>query len=252
MYGDCTKFTMSSTPLISCLCITRCKVRYLQRAIRCFQAQSYPNRELLILYEDDDHPTREYIGGISDPRISKVEVSASPKLTLGRLRNLAIEKCRGEYFCQWDDDDWFHQNRLEFQMLVIQESRMPASIMMHWLVYEVMQGQAYVSNRRPWEGSLLCKKSLIGEEMNYDDLVKGEDTSLIERLFSGSLVFPIIMPKLYIYVYHGENTWEYEHWKPIFEAGTRLSVSSSRLIRDILSGCYSEKEASELLDKISL
>ena len=224
----------------------------MQRAIGCFQAQSYRNRELLILYEDDDCPTREYVAGISDPGISKIEVPGSPKLTLGRLRNLAIEKCHGEYFCQWDDDDWFHQKRVEFQMRVIQESRMPASIMMHWLVYEMMEGQAYVSNRRPWEGSILCKKSLIGEEIKYDDLVKGEDTNLIKRLFSRSLIFPIIMPKLYIYVYHGENTWEYQHWKPIFEAGTRLSVSSSRLISDILSGRYSEKEASELLDQISM
>jgi len=242
---------MSSKPLISCLCVTRGKVQYLQRAIRCFQSQSYRNRELLILYEDDDRRTREYVAGILDRGISTAEVPGSPKLTLGRLRNLAIEKCRGEYFCQWDDDDWFHRNRLEFQMQVIQESRMPASIMMQWLVYEMSEGQAYISNRRPWEGSILCKKALIGEEMLYDDLLKGEDTNLIKSLFARSLVFPILMPKLYIYVYHGRNTWEYEHWKPIIEAGKRLTASSSRLISDILSGRYSEEEASDRLDKIS-
>jgi hypothetical protein len=118
-------------------------------------------------------------------------------------------------------------------------------------MYEMSEGQAYVSNRRPWEGSILCEKSLINEDMQYDDLVKGEDTNLIKRLFSRCLLFPIIMPRLYIYVYHGQNTWEYEHWKSIMEAGKRLTASSSRLISDILSGRYSEKEASELLDQIS-
>ena len=128
---------------------------------------------------------------------------------------------------------------------------MPACVFVHWLVFDATENQAYVSHRRPWEGSLVCKKSLMGKDIQYKACAKGEDTTVIQELFSRHLVFPVIMPKLYIYVYHGRNTWGYEHWKPILEASTRLSASSSRLISDILSGRYSGKEASELLDQIS-
>ena len=242
---------ISDTPLISCLCVTRHKVPLLRRAIRCFQDQTYPNKELVIVYEDDDLPTAEFLGHIDDSKIVQIEVPGSPKRPLGELRNLSVEKCNGEYFCQWDDDDWSHNSRLEFQMSVIGKSRMPACALIHWLVFDATENQAYLSHRRPWEGSLLCKKSLLGKDIQYKVCAKGEDTSVIQELFSMHLIFPVIMPKLYIYVYHGQNTWGYEHWRPILEAGRRLSAASSRLIGEILSGRYSGKKASELLDQIS-
>jgi glycosyltransferase involved in cell wall biosynthesis len=242
---------MPDIPLISCLCVTRDKVPLLKRAMRSFQDQTYGNRELVIVYEDDDLATRQFLDHISDSTILKTEVPISPKLTLGELRNLGIQRCNGEYFCQWDDDDWSHNNRLTFQMDVIKKSELPACIMIHWLVYDVTENQAYISNRRPWEGSIVCKRSLITDEIGYDPSLRGEDTTVISRLFSRNLVFPIVMPKLYIYVYHGRNTWGHEHWKKIFEASRKLSVTSSRMIRDILDGKYSGEKASALLDQLS-
>ena len=43
-----------SLPLISCICITRNRPGYLSKAIVCFKQQTYPNKELVILYEEDD------------------------------------------------------------------------------------------------------------------------------------------------------------------------------------------------------
>jgi len=40
-------------------------------------------------------------------------------LSLGKLRNLAVEECRGDYVCQWYNVDWYHRKRLEEQMRVI-------------------------------------------------------------------------------------------------------------------------------------
>jgi glycosyltransferase involved in cell wall biosynthesis len=241
---------MSDRPLISCLCVTRDKVPLLERAIRCFQDQTYVNRELVIVHEDDDLPTKQFLKGLSDRQILRVEVAASPKLTLGKLRNLSVQKCNGEYFCQWDDDDWSHHRRLEFQMDAIQQSEMPACVMMYWLIFDMTENQAYVSPRRPWEGSLVCKKSLITEELQYGDVIKGEDTIVVEKLATRNLIFPVIRPNLYIYVYHGKNTFGHEHWKELFEASQRLSVHSSNTIKEILEDKYSGEEASRLLEQI--
>src|SRR5688572_4791529 len=94
-------------PLISCLCVTRGKPDKLVRAIECFDAQNYPNRELLVLCEEDDAATRQAVDQLvhSGAAIEKLVVGVSPKRSLGELRNLAVRHCRGEYFCQWDDDD---------------------------------------------------------------------------------------------------------------------------------------------------
>jgi glycosyltransferase involved in cell wall biosynthesis len=242
---------MRPGPLISCLCVTRKRVSLLRRAIKSFKDQKYLNKELVIVYEEDDLSTREYLSELPDNNIIKIEAIASPKLSLGELRNLAVEKSNGEYFCQWDDDDWSHNSRLEFQMDVIQKSQMPACVMIHWLIFDALENQAYISNRRPWEGSVLCKKSLITEELKYEDTESGEDTSIIKKLFSRNLIFPVVMPKLYIYVYHGGNIWSHDHWDKIFRASKKLSAQSSIVIKEILDGKYSGEKASEMLDQIS-
>ena len=236
-------------PLVSCLCVTRNRVQLLRRAVFLFKAQTYPNTELVIVYESDDPATRNCVEGIEAPGIVCLEVPAAPDVTLASLRNLAVEKCNGDYFCQWDDDDWYHPKRLELQMRVIKESRMPASILLHWLVFDSSLNRAYISCRRPWEGSLLCKKSIIDDYgIQYRNMAVSEDTAVIKSLFANHLVFPIMMPKLYIYVYHGSNVWHIEHWQKIFAASTELSRPSSLLIEEILNGTYSPEEAAERLD----
>lgn len=242
---------MRPRPLISCLCVTRERGCLLSRAIKSFKDQKYINKELVIVYEEDDLSTGEYLSELLDNDIIKIEAVASPKLSLGELRNLAVEESKGEYFCQWDDDDWSHNNRLAFQMDVIQTSQMPACVMIYWLIFDALENQAYISNRRPWEGSILCKKSLITNELKYEDTESGEDTSIIKKLFSRNLIFPVVMPKLYIYVYHGGNIWSRDHWEKIFRASKKLSAPSSIVIKDILDGKYSGEKASEMLDRIS-
>jgi glycosyltransferase involved in cell wall biosynthesis len=223
----------------------------LKRAIRSFEDQTYNNKELVIVYEDDDHFTDDFLCRVTSSKIKKIKVKKSKCLALGGLRNLSIQECSGEYFCQWDDDDWSHNNRIAFQMNVIRESNMPACVMMHWLIFDETEDQAYVSNRRPWEGSLLCKKSLISKDIKYDDTNKGEDTHIVKELFKSHLIFPVMMPKLYIYVYHGKNVWQREHWEEIFMASKKLSNTSSKIIKDILDSKYSGEKASSMLDQMS-
>lgn len=48
-------------PLISCLCVTHLKPRMLQRVIECFINQTYENKQLVIVYEEEDQATSEFI-----------------------------------------------------------------------------------------------------------------------------------------------------------------------------------------------
>jgi len=236
------------TPLISCLCVTHNTLSQLERAIECFEAQTYPNKELLVLYESDNRYVRQMAGGQPREQVYFVEVPAAPKLTLGELRNIAVDQCNGEYFCQWDDDDWYARNRLQVQMDAITQSRKPASMLLYWLMFDSMDKSAYLSPFRLWEGSILCRKSIITPTCNYASLVKGEDTILLGNLLSSNSIFPIINPALYIYVFHGENTWDHDHFDVYYKRGKKLSARASKLVEAILDGCYSIEESTGLLN----
>src|SRR3990167_7361746 len=110
---------MSDKPLISCLCVTHGRKKLLERAVQSCRDQTYPNKELVLLYESGDRETAEYVRALEDRNLILVELSTSEGFNLGRLRNRSLVECRGEFFCQWDDDDWSHRERLSFQMDVI-------------------------------------------------------------------------------------------------------------------------------------
>lgn len=239
--------------LISCICVTRGKPQMLKRALVCFTAQSYPKKELVIVYEDDDISTEELIKEAEiDARddIQVLRVNSVPKTTLGELRNMAINAARGEFICQWDDDDWYHEDRLTEQYQIVKKHNSAGIVMTQWLVYNCIDNQAYISNIRIWEGSVLCKKVIL-QSVPYENKSIGEDTATIDYLHAHNYLHLLNnFPRLYIYVYHGSNTWNFEHWNEIFECSTALSSKHSQYIADILQGKYSVHEGSLLLNKI--
>src|SRR5690606_3676258 len=137
------EFVMKSTPLISCLCVTRNRVNLLKRSIDCFLSQSYPNAELIVVSEDDDEPTSRYMKNVPGENIRHIVIGTRPKLPLGALRNFAIEAARGEYFCQWDDDDWYHNDRISTQFHAAVKNFHPGSILTNWLMFDHSARQAY-------------------------------------------------------------------------------------------------------------
>lgn len=242
----------NQSSLVSCVCVTRNKPVLLERAIECFLAQTYENKELIVLYEDDDAATEAFLGKGFAPGsgIRVFRVPAYPKMTLGELRNAAIKIARGEFVCQWDDDDWYHMNRIELQYRSLFNEGRHGSILTQWLVYDCLTATAYLSNIRLWEGSILCRNRVL-QEKAYEDKPLGEDTATIEYLAArNSLWLLNEMPNLYIYVYHGSNSWNRGHWSAIFRASTALSAEDSGVVAGILAGRYSVSEGSMLLDGI--
>lgn len=226
-----------NTPLISALCVTHKKPLMLKRVMDCFMNQSYPNKQLVVVYEDHDKDTCTLLeSGTWDDTVKLVRVSASPvKLSLGELRNISIEAADGEYVCQWDDDDWYDPNRIAVQVEHIIATNRPACVLSQWVVFDAVNQKAYLSNIRLWEGSIMCKKEIIQQRL-YAKIPKGEDTEVVDYLSNNDLLTVIHdMPELYIYIYHGTNTWEQAHFEKIFNASMQLSQDSCDQIIDILN-----------------
>lgn len=222
------------TPLISSICVTSNRPLLLQRALACFERQGYPNKEIVISYPVSDLLTRDIVNqieSISDIRIVKIERPGEENL--GTARNHAVEAANGEYVCIWDDDDWYNHDRLERQYNAIKNTVFKACVLMNVLLYDYESKEGFHSSYRHWEGTLLCERETLLKGL-YLDKEKGEDTALIYFLSSNNVLFHIMdAAHLYIYIYHGNNTWGESHFNSYFLQGQLLDKKVSEKIEGL-------------------
>lgn len=236
---------MNTCPLISCLCVSNNRASYLTNAIRYFLAQTYPNKELIIISSKPDPEYTEITAPYKKSNVRYYGLPSGEGLTLGELRNISLEKAAGEYFCVWDDDDWHHCLRLEIEMQELIKSGKKGVVLAYCIVYDQMSGEAFLSVPTTILPSMLCQKSVISPDLLYPARNKQEDTVFAIRLFRMNLFFPLVHPVLYIYVHHGNNTWGPEHF--MRHRGHKLSEKVTEIISEAVSGKISCEEGSELL-----
>jgi glycosyltransferase involved in cell wall biosynthesis len=227
----------SNLPLISCICVTENRPRLLKRAIDCYNSQTYQNKQLVILYKDNDLATSDFIRNtLFTNSIKTIKIPNNRPKSLGIIRNIAIKNADGEFICIWDDDDWYHMNRISIQYQKIVDYNKQGSILTQCLMFDEVKNKAYISLKRNyWEGSLLCKKKVVLRK-KYPNKSKGEDTPLVEYLYTTNKLVKIEnMANIYIYVYHGSNTCDYDHFKLLFNRSQELPEFSIT-IKELLDG----------------
>jgi glycosyltransferase involved in cell wall biosynthesis len=110
------------TPLVTCICPTMPSRReWLPKAIACFKAQTYPEKELLILADGFDGITA-WAAEIQTPDCRMITISVPPGMSIGAKRNLGAELAKGEFIANLDDDDHSHPHRLADQVSRLQMS----------------------------------------------------------------------------------------------------------------------------------
>ncbi|BBK37810.1 hypothetical protein STAQ_28880 [Allostella sp. ATCC 35155] len=202
--------------LVSCLMVTRERAPMAAVAIECFQRQTWPARELVIVDDDADPALAEHVQRLSDPRIRHIRVPAEDR-TLGELRNLSLDAARGQLVCQWDDDDLYDPLRIEFQLRALASTRTDACFLSRWLQWMPAERAVSVSTSRVWEGSMLARRSAVGR---YPDLRRGEDTPVTSAILSDLPTVHLDLPRLYLYVGHRRNTHGAAHHRHLLRVAT--------------------------------
>lgn len=197
--------------LVSCLMVTRGRLFPAQFAVQCFLAQSHTNRELVVVVDDERCELLPYIEALNDQRIRVVQVA--PGATLGELRNLSIQAARGTYVCQWDDDDLYAPERIQTQLAVLRATGTAACLLRRWTLWWPHARRLAVSGARLWEGSMLALKSAIP---TYPAKRRGEDTEMMRNLQRSQRLALLEAPELYVYVRHGNNTFDEHHFFEIY------------------------------------
>ena len=200
-------------PKISCLMVTANRLRIAKRAIQCFADQLYPNKELIII-DDGNENYNKVLKDYSKLDIKYVRVGKQQNTTLGYLRNCSLDNATGDYIVQWDDDDWYHPKRLEIQAQILNngyDACCLSATIMHISSKEYMNHPFIGQLRGGIPGSIMHKKSEI---IRYSNLSREEDTYYLKEWSRKNLyIFDKSYNYLFIRSYHGDNTWEMEHFQ---------------------------------------
>jgi glycosyltransferase involved in cell wall biosynthesis len=219
--------------LVSCLTVTKERLDLLPRAVTCFQQQSYPDRELIIVNDAEDG-TKEYVASLRDERIVYVRVEQRG-LRLGEQRNLALAHARGAYVAQWDDDDWYHLDRIAAQVTVLEEAQADVCLLERLTLAWPERNLFLLSKRRPWENTMLARSRDLP---TYEAVSQGEDSAFVKACRTrGQKVCHLDRPDLYVYVVHGRNTCSAGHF--------------ADNIFNVHSGELSAEEVADVLQKLS-
>lgn len=185
-----------------------------ERAVLCFEHQTWSNTELVILddgeqdYEPMLAPYRER-NTIHYHRLEK-----DPELRLGGLRNKTLELARGEFVAQWDDDEWYHPKRLEVQAQVLLDGAdltyLP-DVLVHVNTPDMVES-LYRSNSREAKtpGTVMHRRS----DVRYENLSRGEDSSYLQAFEDRYVLRPVPEPYTHLFIrcFHGTNTWDMNHF----------------------------------------
>lgn len=103
---------------ITCICPTANRPHLLVKCIKCFIAQDYKDKELIIL--DDGKEPFEYRHDLFAHNIQYI-YRGPKRRSIGAKTNALIDESLSDIICKWDDDDWYASTRLSDQFKLIEE-----------------------------------------------------------------------------------------------------------------------------------
>ena len=132
---------------------------------------------------------------------------------LGALRNHAIERSTGAWCIQWDDDEWYHPDRIAVQMGAVAGDA--TAVALRWTLMSVEpNGRAPLAFRSDTgiatPGTVLHRR----DAARYPNLARGEDSVFLRRLRDAGELVVLGKEHAYLFVrcFHGSNTWSESHF----------------------------------------
>ncbi len=225
-------------PRVSCLMVTANRKRLAERAVACFQNQTYPNRELVVI-DDGQEDYSPLFRDIDPADVTYVRIPRTSSLVLGTLRNIALQYAEGDYIVQWDDDDWYHPERIAAQAVFLDQGYdaccLSASLMhLDNPDFFSLPYIGYLPDGIP--GSIMHRRS---KNIRYPEYRRAEDTVYLREWMKRRYIkLPKEHAGLFIRCFHGTNTWEEEHFTRRIRnsPGSWMNYMFHKFVRGDLSG----------------
>ena len=149
--------------------------KYIEKAINSVLIQTYQNLEIIFWDNKSVDNTSNIIKKLKDPRIKYF--LAENHTSQYKARNLAIQKCNGEYIAFLDADDWWENDKLKKQIELHNNYKVDFSCTNAWIVNERNNTKYIAFKNLPREdalsnllkqdfitmSSLIIRKSILGK-----------------------------------------------------------------------------------------
>ena len=232
---------MTDSPSISCLMVTRPapgRLGRLKCSLQAYIDQTHERRDLVVVIDGDASAAaaaaaKAYIASLGRDDIRVLEPPGGQ--TLGALRNISTANAPGDVLCQWDDDDLCHPQRLELQLHALVGQAAEAVCLQEVMQFFPAERSLYCTNWRATEakahpGTLMrwSRSEALYPETG-EAARRGEDSDVVRQLQRrGGYGVLAGAPHLYVYVSHGENSWDDGHHRML---ATSLGLSAGLLKR---------------------
>jgi glycosyltransferase involved in cell wall biosynthesis len=208
-----------NNPLVSIVINCYNGEKYLRQSIESILDQSYQNLELIFWDNHSTDQSKNIIESYDDKRIKYF--FSKNHTTLYQARNLALKKCKGDFICFLDADDYFIKNKIAKQLLYFNNQKVGVIYSNYYRYYEDINKRKLLTNKLLPSGNLtqyileesqisfmtvmIRKKSLDSLESNFDRKysIIG-DYDLLYRL-SLNWDFCYIEEPLAVYRIHKDN-----------------------------------------------
>jgi glycosyltransferase involved in cell wall biosynthesis len=190
-------------PLVSCILVTRDRPGFVRQALRCYAAQRYSRRELIVV-DDGVRPVERLCRTLPD--VTYIRLTDSTPT--GSKLNLGIEAARGNILQKIDDDDYYGPEFLSLAVNRLRATR-KRNVLVAWCCFVVLiagQRRLHFSGHGWHPGGTLCFRRSLWKRHPFRDIYASSDSWFIRD--NRPAIMRVCAAEQYIVVRHGRNTWK--------------------------------------------
>jgi glycosyltransferase involved in cell wall biosynthesis len=214
----------SDPPLVSVILTTRDRPRLLSVALRCYQHQSYPNRELIVVDDGASFPAdAEAVAALGGRLLRE-----APGTPLGTKLNRGVEVANGRLCQKMDDDDWYAPGFLEAMVSSLFESwsvvcRPTLAFLAGFLFFDLARWEVRQSLPNNIPGATLLFAREDWQRREFRALSQDEDVwFLVDQVGAGLTPLPVQAMETFLAVRHGGGARDRGHTWTVQWDGQRL------------------------------
>jgi glycosyltransferase involved in cell wall biosynthesis len=201
------------TPLVSVILPTRDRPRLLALALRYYDYQTYPRRELMVVDDGELFPADlEAIEAVNG-RLLRLP----PGTPLGTKLNAGVEQANGTLCQKMDDDDWYAATFQETMIAAVLDShklvcRPTVAFLVPFLFFEVARWEIRQSHANNAPGATFLFSRDAWEIRPFRPLFQDEDVwFFVDQLRNGGSVLPVRALESFLAVRHRGSTSDRDH-----------------------------------------
>jgi hypothetical protein len=191
-------------PLISVVMATRDRPHLLPIALACYQHQTYPRRELIVVDDGEEFPADPAQVAAIGGRLIRVE----PGTPLGSKLNEGLQAAKGRFCQKMDDDDWYAPRFLETMVSAVLTSwqgvcRPTLAFLKPFLFFDLIHWEVRQSMQVNVPGATLMFGRDDWEARRFRPVRRDEDVwFVIDQTRAGVTPLPVNQPELFLAVRH--------------------------------------------------